>query len=239
MNGHAESGIAEKDLRIWTQAVEILRRIGTLVPAYTDMDSLSEDCGLLTGSNGVSTFRYIRIPMILSGIQNHLIRNAPQTETGDLSPAFFARWASAVCRSYDLSDLYALYEECNFAANVPAIQHKTADADEQLRVEVMTRLRQNQPALIPVKAPEKIIRGDRAASVMNLMVPQIRENLKRVKDSAERAALESRLDALGQRVGSASADADEARVLSDIRLSIETLEESVEHRIQHVMRSPS
>lgn len=218
----------------WQDCIEKLHRIAAIVPSHTEMDSHSEEAGFTTGSRGISTFRFVRIPVLMTAIKNHIIRSAPDMSRHVSRDQFGVRWADAVCTPFDFSDVDALYAVCDFANNAPVITHKDADADEKIYDVVMGLVHKNQPGLIPVRAPAKIIRGDRAASLMNIMIPKIEENLAMIKDPEERAALQARLNKLANRVEVASANANASQISMDIRLSIETLEESVESRLPNL-----
>lgn len=104
----------------------------------------------------------------------------------------------------------------------------------------MSRVTAHMLGHVPIiTPPPQIIRGNRAQSLLNLMVPQIQTNLERIQDPAERAQMQDRLDRIANRVEIASANQNDARVIEDVRLSLETLEESVENRLNAMLPSPS
>lgn len=217
----------------WMQRARIVQEFALIVP--------SQWSGFATGSNAVSENQYRLIKSFSELYRRRLINRAPQEATRESMDVFLEDWFSRTLEGSDFNTdphddkLKSLYNDYNRLDSVPALRSKSPNAHELLNAHVMNLAVAHIVTLLPVEPePAKIIRGDRAASLMNLSVPKIQESLNEIPDPVERAALQDRLDRLASRVQIASANSDVARRVLDARLSLEVLEESVENRLSAV-----
>ncbi len=196
--------------------------------------------GFKTGSGGLPFFYYDQVQSLSHAVQSALTNRAPRTaEKGDMAH-FHERWTMATLERSppNYSKLCELYQRYNRPNNVRALIGRETDGQQKISNHALSEATNHIFDLIPEIKPEpKVIRGNHAQSLMNIMVPQLREKFSQIQDPVERAKLESRLDKVADRVAIASAGVNAERVLKDALLSMEVLEESVEHRLPAVSGS--
>lgn len=149
---------------------------------------------------------------------------------------FLVEWGQnavpQVFRASHSSFLDVVATNLNKGLNAPALIGRAEDWRERLRAKAMERATAHLTDFVPVMRPEpRIIRGDRAASLMNIIVPRIEAQIEQVADPEEREALRARIDRLANRVAIEAANKSQARIVEDVRLSVAVLEEQVEHRL--------
>lgn len=149
--------------------------------------------------------------------------------------AFFAAWGRATIpklfgpasRGMDV-----IGPNLHKGKNAPALIGRAEEWRGALRATAMARATAHIADLVPVMKPApRVIRGDRAASLMNLIVPRIEAQIELVADLREREELRARIDKLANRVAIEAANKSQARIVEDVRLSVAILEEQVEHRL--------
>lgn len=191
--------------------------------------------GFHTRSGGLTETAFRQIYQCVDAFEKHLVRAAPITGTPEKMDRFLAAWCANIISSVDATPpmwkLQWINEQFERSGNVPALRSKSPDTDARMRDKIHRTITAHTPNFLPVVAEQRPIRGDRAASLLNVMVPEIERKLEAVADPVERARLQERLGRLVSRVEVASANKDEKRALQDAILTIETLEESVESRL--------
>lgn len=219
----------QENRRIWLTQARDFSELALAVP-----DRFK---GFSTGSNGIDEVNFIKLYHMAKAFEDHIIRMAPVSGSPDDMNDFLSRWCANLTRSAEVGKrLYMLRVlnntyTFNRSQNTPALCSKSPDSDERILRGVHRAITAHIPDFLPVVSERRPIRGDRAASLLNVMVPEIERKLEAVADPVERARLQERLGKLVSRVEVASANKDEKRALQDAILTIETLEESVESRL--------
>lgn len=221
--------------RQWLWAAGALEELALAVP-----ESFG---GFQTGSRAMSTYDYGRVEKCMASYHGYLLARCPTASVGGDVNAFMIEWNKRMTESVRatqwMSSLSELHNRMNRSNNQPALSGRTEDAGDRIRDTVLKRVTAHIPGFLPVIKTAPAIRGDRAKSLMNMMVPRIESQLDLITDAAEREALRERLGRLADRVDVASANQNSKRVQQDVRLSIETLEESVESRLTAMEAGPA
>lgn len=208
----------------WRQQALCLDVLALAVP--------SEISGLRTGSRGGNDKLIRSIHGDCEKIRAFIIKHAPGTWQGG-EAAFKERWASYVLsKDFSTSVLTMINKEFNRAGNQPALAARSASAPAEMRAWALNQATKHIPDLVPLKEEgPRIIRGDRAASLLNIIVPRIEAQIEQISDPEEKAALRARLERLGDKVEIAAANRSRERLRQDVMLSIETLEEQIDARL--------
>lgn len=188
--------------------------------------------GLDTGSRGGGDKLLQHVHDDCEKIRSFIIKHAPGTWQGG-EAGFKERWASYVLqRDFATSIVTMISKEFNRAGNVPALVARSPSAPAEMRAWALNRATKHIPDLVPLKEEgPRIIRGDRAASLLNIIVPRIEAQIEQISDPEEKAALRARLERLGDKVEIAAANRSRERLRQDVMLSIETLEEQIDARL--------
>lgn len=221
--------------RQWLRAIGALEELALAVPETR--------LGFKTGSRAMSEYDYHRVERCMRSYHGYLLNQCPTGSFGGDVKAFMLEWNKRMTQSVRPTEwmmpLFELHNRMNRSGNQPALSGRTEDAADRLRDAVLKRVTAHIPGFLPVIKTAPAIRGDRAKSLMNMMVPRIESQLSLITDATEREALRERLGRLADRVDVASANQNSKRVQQDVRLSIETLEESVESRLTAMEAGPA
>lgn len=223
-----EGGCPEEKLEdmfgAWREQALCLDTLAMMVPRTV--------IGVKTGSSGGDPQLIQNLFEDCEKIRAFLVRNAPGTWQGG-EDGFKKRWvAYALTKDFATSLITMVNKEFNRAGNVPALVARSPSAPAVMRAWAMNQATKNIPDLVPLKEDgPRIIRGDRAASLLNVIVPRIEAQIEQISDPEEKAALRARLERLGDKVEIAAANRSRERLRQDVMLSIETLEEQIDARL--------
>lgn len=224
MEGREHDKDHEDIVQAWNEQAIALDILSMMVP--------NEIRGLSTGSQGGEWAAIESIFRNCEKIRSFLIESAPATWRGG-EAGFKERWSSYVFqKDFSTSVMHIVQKQMDRSGNVPALVARSPTAPSLMRAWAMNQATKHIPDLVPLReeAP-RVIRGDRAASLLNVIVPRIEAQIGQIEDPQEQAALRSRLERLGDKVEIAAANRSRDRLRQDVMLSIETLEEQIDARL--------
>lgn len=224
----AKTDQQNRTLFLFKQAASRFEELALSVPSYAnDFD---------TGSRGhyspsVNTFK-----KTITEFRSIILDRCPPPSDEMTVNTFMHAWGKNMLigfpRTTRTQMLDSIYENYDRSKNKMALKGRSETAEAEIIDLAFKIVTAHIPTFLPViKSPPAIIRGDRAASLMNLMVPRIESQLVHIQDPEAQAQLRARLDKLSDKVQIASANANEDRIRRDVELSIDVLEQSVEHKI--------
>lgn len=207
---------------------DMVRNMALMVP---------ETCmGFQTGSKAVKFADYQITDHVSNQTARMVLQEVPLNEFGGKDD-FLHRWA---VRTMSNSERFSFYDNGIVHANSRvkiidndrALVALTPEWRETVREEAMRMATSHLIDNVPLMTSgRKAIRGEHAASLLNLTVPGIQAEIRKISDPEIRDMMLSRIDRLADRVAMDSTAKTEMQRMHDINLSIEVLEEQVENRL--------
>lgn len=219
-------------------AVKLIRKVAMMMPGPEGGPDIPEG-----GKHSISEKYHILACNKAIEAYRAAIDNTPHDAKNEAS--FLAEWPKLALKKICRTDLHKFFDEVDFKYGKrgnenPVIRGRHEGWQERLKAGAMKSATQHVMDFLPtIKPKPALIRGNKATSLMNIIVPQIESRLEQVTDPKERHDLQVRLSRLGDRVAIANANKSQERVVQDVRTSIEVLEQQVERQIGYQIEDQS
>lgn len=228
----------QKNVIEWDHHARLLDELALATPEKMN--------GLRTQSQSINEFYLEHAEQIATRMMDKLTKSAP-AEADSGMQRFMDSWSQTASgqnpsgissgAGFILREIHqTFYKREN---NIRTLIAKDAEADKEIDAIIMNRATSHIPKLIPQIAPPStaqpnvspVVRGDRPQTLLNVMLPEIAEQLARVTDPEARAIIEERIARIKKRVEIASAKTHQDPVVVDLMMTLDTLEETLESRL--------
>lgn len=184
---------------------------------------------------GIRGADYSRALNAASAYADMLIASVPEDQSLTNERDLLRRTMNVVTKKNlaertDIRKLEDCWKRLDRGKNARLIIGSYPESKDETRKWAMRLMTDHLMGFIPVLKDKPAIRGDRASSLLNLVVPRIESQIENISDPAEKKKLQDRLNMIVDRVGVHEANKNDARVKADVLLSLETLEENFENR---------